>query len=83
MGTGTQRMHFRLIDCDAQRRAAVTEVTQLWEQAEDSGGEVVEALAPLIEAYESTHGSNRSPDVVDAILFRMEQLGLLKRRRSG
>ena len=39
-------------------------------------GDELDVLATLVEAYERDHFSVGSPDPVEAILFRMEQMGL-------
>jgi HTH-type transcriptional regulator/antitoxin HigA len=42
-------------------------------------GEELEVLATLVEAYEREHFPIGSPDPVEAILFRMEQMGLSRK----
>jgi HTH-type transcriptional regulator/antitoxin HigA len=39
-------------------------------------GDELDVLATLVEAYEREHFAMNSPDPVEAILFRMEQMGL-------
>jgi HTH-type transcriptional regulator/antitoxin HigA len=39
-------------------------------------GDELDVLATLVEAYEREHFAIKSPDPVEAILFRMEQMGL-------
>ncbi len=39
-------------------------------------GDELDVLATLVEAYERDHFSIESPDPVEAILFRMEQMGI-------
>ncbi len=39
-------------------------------------GDELDVLATLVEAYERNHFPIDSPDPVEAILFRMEQLGI-------
>ena len=39
-------------------------------------GDELDVLATLVDAYEREHFSIDSPDPVDAIKFRMEQMGL-------
>jgi len=41
----------------------------------DSGGDELEVLAILIENYENEHYPIEMPDPIEAIKFRMEQLG--------
>jgi len=40
------------------------------------GGDELDVLATLVEAYESSHFPIGLPDPVEAILFRMEQMGI-------
>ena len=39
-------------------------------------GDELDVLATLVEAYERDHFPIESPDPVEAILFRMEQMGI-------
>ena len=39
-------------------------------------GDELDVLSTLVEAYEQDHFAINSPDPVEAILFRMEQMGL-------
>ncbi len=39
-------------------------------------GDELDVLATLVEVYERDHFAINSPDPVEAILFRMEQMGL-------
>jgi len=39
-------------------------------------GDELDVLVTLVEAYERDHFTINSPDPVEAILFRMEQMGL-------
>ena len=39
-------------------------------------GDELDVLATLVEAYERDHFTIKTPDPVEAILFRMEQMGL-------
>ena len=39
-------------------------------------GDELDILTTLVEAYEREHFAMQSPDPVEAILFRMEQMGL-------
>ena len=42
-------------------------------------GDELDVLATLVDAYEREHFSIDAPDPVDAITFRMEQLGLSRK----
>ncbi len=45
-------------------------------QTDTAEGDELDVLATLIDAYEKEHFPINSPDPVDAIKFRMEQMGL-------
>jgi HTH-type transcriptional regulator/antitoxin HigA len=60
--------------------AALTEVERLWgAKAGTPKGDRLDVLATLIDAYEATKFPFDRPDPIDAIKFRMEQLGLTRR----
>jgi HTH-type transcriptional regulator/antitoxin HigA len=60
--------------------AALKEVERLWGAKSGSrGGDRLEVLVTLIEAYEEEHYPIDPPDPIDAIKFRMEQQGLTRR----
>ena len=64
----------------ADYEAALTEVERLWgAKAGTPKGDRLDVLATLIDAYEETHFPFDRPDPIDAIKFRMEQLGLTRR----
>lgn len=42
-------------------------------------GDELDVMTTLVEAYEREHFTINSPDPVEAILFRMEQMGLDRR----
>ncbi len=73
-------MKIRPIKTEADHRAAVAEVEQLWDTAPGSeDADRLDVLATLIEAYEEKHDPIPPPDPIEAILFRMSQLGLSRR----
>jgi HTH-type transcriptional regulator/antitoxin HigA len=73
-------MEIRPVRTDDEYRAALTEVERLWDSAPGSaGGDYVEVLATLIEAYEAKHHPIPAPDPIGAIEFMMEQKGLTRR----
>jgi HTH-type transcriptional regulator/antitoxin HigA len=47
------------------------------------GGDRLDVLATLIDAYESEHFPMDPPDPIDAIRFRMEQQGLSRKDLEG
>src|SRR5579872_5323413 len=60
--------------------AALKEVERLWgAKAGTRGGDRLDILATLIDAYEAEHFPMDPPDPVEAIKFRMEQQGLTRK----
>ena len=60
---------------DYQR--ALTEIEKLWDaKVNTPAGDRLDVLATLVEAYERAHYEILPPDPVEAIKFRMDQLGL-------
>ncbi len=56
---------------------ALSKVEALWgAKSGTPKGDQLDILATLIEAYEIRHFPMENPDPIDAIKFRMEQLGL-------
>jgi HTH-type transcriptional regulator/antitoxin HigA len=65
------------IRTEAQHRAALKEIERLWDApARSPEHDRLEVLATLVEDYEERHQPIYPPDPVEAIRFRMEQLGL-------
>lgn len=70
-------MEIRPIKTEQDYDAALAEIEQLWGAEIDSpGGDKLDVLITLVEAYEDKHHPISPPDPVEAILFRMEQAGL-------
>jgi HTH-type transcriptional regulator/antitoxin HigA len=58
---------------------ALKRVEKLWgARPGTSGAAELEVLAILIDSYEAKHHPIEPPDPIDAILFRMDQLGLTR-----
>ena len=56
---------------------ALKEIEKLWDaKPNTSKGDRLDVLVTLVEAYEQRHYKFDPPDPVEAIKFRMEQLGL-------
>ncbi len=73
-------MDIKPIRTEADHEAALTEVESLWQAPPGSPeSDRLEILATLIEAYEEKAHPIDPPDPVDAILFRMDQLGMTRR----
>lgn len=68
------------IKTEADYRAALAEVESLMTATPDTPeGERLDVLVTLIEAYERKHYPMELPDPVEALKFRMDQLGLTPR----
>jgi HTH-type transcriptional regulator/antitoxin HigA len=60
--------------------AALEEVERLWgAKVGTRGGDRLDVLATLIDAYEAEHYPMDPPDPIQAIKFRMDQQGLTRR----
>ena len=56
---------------------ALKEIDKLWNANPDTHeGDMLEVLVTLVEAYEEKKYKIEPPDPIEAIKFRMEQLGL-------
>jgi HTH-type transcriptional regulator/antitoxin HigA len=73
-------MEIRPIKTEEDYEAALSEIEKLWE-AESGSPEAdrLDVLATLVEAYEEKHHPIDPPDPIDAILFRMEQMGFSRK----
>jgi HTH-type transcriptional regulator/antitoxin HigA len=64
----------------ADYKAALAEAERLWgAKSGTPKGNRLDVLATLIDAYEARHYPMDPPDPIDAIQFRMEQLGLTRK----
>jgi HTH-type transcriptional regulator/antitoxin HigA len=69
----------KLIHSEADYEAALAAVSPLFDNQPEPGSEVgdfLEVMILLIEKYEQEHYPIEAPDPVEAIKFRMEQMGL-------
>lgn len=70
-------MTIKPIKTERDYRTALKEIERLWDAKLNSpNGDRLEVLVTLVEAYEQRHFKVEPPDPVEAIKFRMEQLGL-------
>jgi HTH-type transcriptional regulator/antitoxin HigA len=70
-------MDIKPIRTKADYRAALKEIQALMNaKADTPEGERLDVLVTLVEAYEAKHHAMELPDPVEAIKFRMEQMGL-------
>ncbi len=73
-------MDIRPIRTDADHAAALEQIDVLWgADAETVEGRALEVLVTLVDAYEARQYVILPPDPIEAIKFRMEQLGLVRR----
>jgi HTH-type transcriptional regulator/antitoxin HigA len=69
-------MFLRPIKTEADHEEALQEIQNLWGAAEGTpDGDRLEILATLVEAFEEAHFPMDLPNPIEAIKFRLEQLG--------
>ena len=74
------RVELKPIRTKADYKAALAEVERLWgAMGGTSKGDRLDVLATLIDAFEARHYPMDPPDPIEAIQFRMEQLGLTRK----
>jgi len=70
-------MTIKPIKTERDYHKALKEIEKLWDaKPNTSKGDRLDVLVTLVEAYEQRHYKVEPPDPVEAIKFRMEQLGL-------
>ena len=70
-------MNIKPIKTERDYQRALREIEKLWDARPNTPkGDRLEVLVTLVEAYEQKHYKMEPPDAVEAIKFRMEQLGL-------
>ena len=70
-------MTIKPIKTERDYQDALKEIDKLWDaKANTPRGDRLEVLVKLVEAYEQRHYKVDPPDPVEAIKFRIEQLGL-------
>jgi len=73
-------MNIRPIKTEADYERALADIERLWGAAENTPeGDRLDILLTLVEAYEKDHYPMDPPDPVEAIKFRMEQMGLSRK----
>ena len=78
-------MDIRPIRTDADYREALSKVDSLWTNAtpDTPEGDQLDILVTLIQVYERDHYPIPPPDPVEAIKFRVEQLGIGRKGLEG
>lgn len=70
-------MTIKPIKTSDDHKAALARIDQLWQAKPDTAeGDELDVLVTLVQVYEEKHFPIEAPDPVEAIKFRMEQLGL-------
>ena len=73
-------MDIRPIKTETDYECALAEIEQLWGAVENTPeGDKLDILLTLVEAYEQAHYPINPPDPVEAIKFRMDQMGLSRK----
>ncbi len=74
-------MIIKPIKTERDYQNALKQIEKLWDAKPNTAkGDRLEVLVTLVEAYEEKHYKIEPPDAIEAIKFRMEQLGL---KQSG
>jgi len=72
-------MEIRPIKTESDYQSALSRIEELWGAKKDTlEGDELDLLITLVEAYELKHYPIAPPDPIDAIKFRMEQMGMSK-----
>jgi HTH-type transcriptional regulator/antitoxin HigA len=70
-------MTIKPIKTERDYRKALKEIEGLWDAKPNTPkGDRLDVVVTLVEAYEQRHYKIQPPDPIEAIKFRMEQLGL-------
>jgi HTH-type transcriptional regulator/antitoxin HigA len=73
-------MNIKPIKTEADYNATLDEIERLWGAPSGTPeGDKLDVLATLVEAYELKHHPIYPPDPVEAIKFRMDQLGMTRK----
>lgn len=72
-------MEIRPIKTEEDYNTAIARIEELWGAKKDTvKGDEFDLLVTLVESYELKHFPIAPPDPIDAIKFRMEQMGMTK-----
>ena len=72
-------MKIQPIKNERDYEAALNEIDRLWDAKPNTAeGDRLDLWVTLVEAYEAKHHAVLPPDPIEAIRFRMEQMGLSK-----
>jgi len=72
-------MNIKPIKTEEDYNLAISRIEELWGAKKDTPeGDEFDLLVTLVESYEMKHYPIAPPDPIDAIKFRMEQMGMTK-----
>lgn len=72
-------MEIRPIKTEDDYNSSIQRIEELWGSKKDTiEGDELDLLCTIVESYEVNHYPIAPPDPIDAILFRMEQMGMTK-----
>ena len=72
-------MEIRPIKTEQDYKKSLSRIETLWGSKKDtSEGDELDLLVTLVESYEMKYYPIAPPDPIDAIKFRMEQMGMTK-----
>ena len=72
-------MNIRPIKTEKDYNSAISRIEELWGSKRDTQeGDELDILVTLVESYEMKHYPITPPDPIDAIKFRMEQMGMTR-----
>ncbi|MCB0803314.1 MAG: transcriptional regulator [Flavobacteriales bacterium] len=70
-------MDIRPIKTEQDYKTAISRIEELWGAKKDTPeGDEFDLMITLVESYEMKHYPIAPPDPIDAIKFRMEQMGM-------
>ena len=70
-------MNIKPIKTEQDYKDSITRIEELWGAKKDTPeGDELDLLVTLVESYEMKHFPIAPPDPIDAIKFRMEQMGM-------
>lgn len=72
-------MDIKPIKTEQDYNSSISRIEELWGAKRDTPeGDELDLLVTLVESYEMKHYPIAPPDPIDAIKFRMEQMGMTK-----
>lgn len=73
-------MEIKPIRTEKDYNESIKRIDELWGSKKDTiEGDELDLLVTLVESYEMKHYPIAPPDPIDAIKFRMEQMGMTKK----